>query len=115
MKKYWYVAVLSLIALTVPASAVSFPANRVTIHNPTTSSDGGPIATCRPGQNCKPDDLLRQRASDGGPIVTCRPGQNCKPDDLLRQTASDGGPIVTCRPGQNCKPDDFLRAVGGLT
>jgi len=47
--------------------------------------------------------------------VTCRPGQNCKPEDLLRQTASDGGPIVTCRPGQNCKPDDLLRAVGGLT
>jgi len=52
---------------------------------------GGPIPTCRPGTNCKPDDQLRQMAGDGGgPIPTCRPGTNCKPDDQLRQMAGDG-------------------------
>ncbi len=25
----------------------------------TTASDGGPIATCRPGANCKPNDQVR--------------------------------------------------------
>jgi len=110
MKKFSLISVLMLLALSAIASAANSTEIRVR-RQPRTQSDGGPIATCRPGANCNPNDNVRQVASDGGPIATCRPGANCNPNDNVRQVASDGGPIATCRLGVNCNPDNDLRLL----
>src|SRR5215472_7293662 len=108
MKKYSYVAVILLFALVVGASAHT---HSKSLPKPTTSSDGGPIATCRPGTPCDPNTQVREMASDGGPIATCRPGTPCDPSTKLREIASDGGPIATCRPGTPCDPSTKLREM----
>ena len=60
MKKYSYVPVLMMLfAFSVASQGVSTPLGRE-LPKPKTASDGGPIATCRPGANCKPNDQLRQ-------------------------------------------------------
>ena len=69
MKKYSYFAAILLIGVAVGASAYNTP---VDLPKPTTSSDGGPIALCRPGTNCDPNTQLQKIASDGGPIALCR-------------------------------------------
>ena len=90
MKRYLFGAFLILVALTLVAGTAYTQFGHAQTEHRLHASDGGPIATCRPGANCGPDDELRQMASDGGPIATCRPGANCGPDDQLRQMASDG-------------------------
>ena len=105
MKKYWSATVILLFGLVIGVSAHNTLTDQtVNVPIPTTSRDGGPIATCRPGTNCDPSTQLREMASDGGPIATCRPGTNCDPSTQLREMASDGGPIATCRPGTNWDP-----------
>jgi len=89
MKKYSYFAAILLIGVAVGASAYNTP---VDLPKPTTSSDGGPIALCRPGTNCDPNTQLQKIASDGGPIALCRPGTSCEPNTRLRQAAGGGRP-----------------------
>ena len=83
MKKYSVVFVMMLLA-SIPVAFAAAPA-AVTQDSQSTShstSDGGPISTCRPGIPCDPVTQLKQVASDGGPISTCRPGIPCDPLDM---------------------------------
>src|SRR5271166_6466276 len=96
MKKCLLVSFVVLAVLAVTAGLLGSQLGRVqSRHNVQIAGDGtGPIPTCRPGTNCKPDDDLRQIAGDGtGPIPTCRPGTNCKPDDELRQIAAQAADV----------------------
>jgi len=87
MKKisFVYAVILIVLTLTAPA-AITYVSQAVVTQS--VASEGGPIATCRPGTNCDPSTKLQQLASEGGPIATCRPGTNCDPSTKLREVAS---------------------------
>ena len=65
MKRYLFGAFLILVALTLVAGTAYTQFGHAQTEHRLHASDGGPIATCRPGANCGPDDQLRQMASDG--------------------------------------------------
>ena len=88
MKNYSLLAILMLCVVTTAACAANTPTDRH-LPRPHTASDGGPIATCRPGTKCDPVVGVREVASDGGPIATCRPGTKCDPLVQSFLTASD--------------------------
>ena len=85
MKMFSLASVMLLLALSCGAVAANSTAGQIS-HPTRTQSEGGPIATCRPGNpNCNPNDNVRVMASEGGPIATCRPGNpNCNPNDNVR-------------------------------
>ena len=50
-------------------------------------------------------------ASEGSPMPTCPPHQNCP--DNLRLTASEGSPMPTCPPHQICPDNVRLTVTAG--
>ena len=70
MKKCLLVSIVVLAVLAVTAGLLGSQLGRVqSKHNVQIAGDGtGPIPTCRPGTNCKPDDDLRQIAAQAGDV-----------------------------------------------
>src|SRR5271157_334440 len=93
MKSYLFGAFLILVALTLVAGTAYTQFGHAQTEHRLHASDGGPIATCRPGANCGPDDELRQMASDGGPIATCGRGGTRLHAGEVRQMDADVWPI----------------------
>ena len=59
MKKFSLASVMLLLALSCGAVAANSTAGQIS-HPTRTQSEGGPIATCRPGNpNCNPNDNVR--------------------------------------------------------